>query len=161
MTGKSLEKLRSLLKTYEERAATATPESKPVHDEGEQRRLACGDRLQKVVRSVLQDFMGELKGAGHEASLLDHTTTDDAYPSVTLSFAPRAPGGTALASTLVFRYDPRRGIAVQRDIRPAATKVKVITTSTDRIGTIGVEAVSPEWVETKTLSFIEAVLKAN
>jgi len=37
----------------------------------------------------------------------------------------------------------------------------VITTSTDRIGTIGVEAVSPEWVETKTLSFIEAVLKAN
>ena len=161
MTGKSLEKLRSLLKTYEERAATAHAESKPVHDEGEQRRLACADRLQKVVRSVLQDFVGELKGAGHEASVLDHTTTEDAYPSVTLSFAPRASGGAALASMLVFRYDPRRGIAVQRDIRPAATKVKVITTSTDRIGTIGVEAVSPEWVETKTLSFIEAVLKAN
>jgi hypothetical protein len=163
MTGKSLEKLRSLLKTYEERAATAHAESKPVHDEGEQRRLACADRLQKVVRSVLQDFVGELKGAGHEASVLDHTTTEDGYPSVTLSFAPRASGGggAALASMLVFRYDPRRGIAVQRDIRPAATKVKVITTSTDRIGTIGVEAVSPEWVETKTLSFIEAVLKAN
>ncbi len=161
MIGKSLEKLRSLLKTYEERAATAHAESKPVHDEAEQRRLACGDRLQKVVRSVLQDFMAELRSAGHEASLLDHTNTGDAYPSVTLSFAPRARGGTALASMLVFRYDPRRGIAVQRDIRPAATKVKVITTSTDRIGTIGVEAVSPEWVETKTLSFIEAVLKAN
>ena len=161
MIGKNLEKLRSLLKTYEERGAAAHAESKPVHDEAEQRRLACGERLQKVVRSVLQEVIAELQGAGHEASLVDHTNTEDAYPSVTLSFAPRARGGTALASMLVFRYDPRRGIAVQRDIRPAATKVKVITTSTDRIGTIGVEAVSPEWVETKTLSFIEAVLKAN
>ncbi|HYT72053.1 MAG TPA: hypothetical protein VEK78_11775 [Gemmatimonadales bacterium] len=161
MTDKGLQKLRSLLKTYQEQAAGEPAESKPVHDEGEQRRRASAERLRSVVRSMLQDFMAELKNAGHEASVQDHTGTADAYPSVTLSFAPRAPRGSALASLLVFRYDPRRGVAVQRDIRPAATKVDVITTSTDRIGTIGVDAVSAAWVETKTLSFIEAVLRAN
>ena len=177
MTDKSMEKLRSLLKTYEERTAKAGvdagagpgpeagpgpgPEVKTIHDEGERRRRACGERLQKVVRPVLQAFMDELKNAGHEASIQDHTDSTDAYPSVALALTPRAPGGTALASVLTFRYDPRRGIAVSRDIKPSAMKARLVTASTDRIGTMKVDAVSAEWVGTKTLSFIEAVLKAN
>jgi hypothetical protein len=36
-----------------------------------------------------------------------------------------------------------------------------VTTSADRSGTIGVDAVSTGWVETKTLNFVEAVLKAH
>ncbi len=160
MTDKSLEKLRALLKTYEERTAKAQPDVKPVHDEGERRRRACGDRLQKVVRSVLQRFMDEIKNAGHEASIEDETNSAEAYPSVALSFTPRIPLGTAFASVLAFKCDPRRGIAVARDVRPPATKGRVVTASTDRLGTMKVDAVSPEWVETKTLSFIEAVLKA-
>src|SRR5437016_13139220 len=70
---------------------------------------------------------------------------------------PHTPGGTALASTLTFKCDPRRGIAVARDIKPSPNKGRMVTSSTDRIGTMKVEAVSVEWVETKTLSFIEAV----
>jgi hypothetical protein len=76
-------------------------------------------------------------------------------------FTPRTPAGTALASTLTFKCDPRRGIAVARDIKPSPTKGRAVTSSTDRIGTMKVEAISVEWVETKTLSFIEAVLKVN
>ena len=162
MTGKTVEKLRSLLKTYEERAAAKPPaEVRTTPDEAERRRRACGDRLQNVVRPLLQGFLTELKSAGHEGSIEDRTNTADAYPSVGLMFTPRAPGGVALASTIVFRYDPRRGVAVARDIKPSAAKGRVVTTSTDRIGTMRVEAVTPEWVETKTLSFIEAVLKVN
>jgi hypothetical protein len=161
MADKSMEKVRALLKSYEERTAKLQAEVKPADDEGERRRQACGDRLQKVVRSVLQRFMAELRSAGHEASIEDHTDSADAYPSVALAFTPRSPGETALASKLMFRYDPRRGIAVARDIKPSPTKGRVVTTSTDRIGTMKVEAVSVEWVETKTLSFIEAVLEAN
>jgi hypothetical protein len=155
----SLEKLRALLKSYEERTAKAPAAVKPVPGEAERRRQACGERLQKVVRSVLQRFQDELKNAGHEAAIEDHSDTTDAYPSVALSFTPHGPG--TLASALVFRYDPRRGIAVSRDIKPSPTKGRVVTTSTDRIGTMKVEAVSAEWVATKTLSFIEAVLKVN
>ena len=162
MTGKTVEKLRSLLKTYEERSAAKPPaEVRTTPDEAERRRRACGDRLQNVVRPLLQGFLTELKSAGHEGSIEDRTDTADAYPSVGLMFTPRAAGGVALASTLMFRYDPRRGIAVARDIKPSTAKGRVVTTSTDRIGTMRVEAVTPEWVETKTLSFIEAVLKAN
>jgi hypothetical protein len=159
MPEKSLEQLRALLKSYEERKAKAPTAAKPVPDEAERRRQACGDRLQRVVRVVLQRFLDELKNAGHEAAIDDHTDTTDAYPSVTLAFTPHAPG--ALASALVFRYDPRRGIAVSRDIKPSPTKGRVVTTSTDRIGTMKVEAVSADWVATKALSFIEAVLKVN
>jgi len=109
--------------------------------------------------------MAELKGAGHDASTRDHTDRDDAYPSVALSFTPRvrtasAPE-TALASALMFKYDPRRGILVQRSVKPSPTKGGLVTGSGDRLGTIGVDAVSAQWVETKTLSFIEDVLKAN
>ncbi|HYT04555.1 MAG TPA: hypothetical protein VEM13_06710 [Gemmatimonadales bacterium] len=161
MTDKSMEKLRSLLKSYQERTAKTQVAVKPVHDEGERRRRACGDCLQKLVRPALQSFVTELESAGHDASIQDHTDSVDAYPSVALSVAPRAPGATALASVLTFRYDPRRGIAVQRDVKVSAARDRVVTATTDRIGTIGVEAVTVEWVETKTLSFIEAVLKAN
>src|SRR5437899_12163268 len=161
MTGKNMERLRSLLKTYDERTAKPQTDVKTVDHEGERRRRACGDRLQNVVRPVLQGFLTELKSAGHEGSIEDRTDTADAYPSVGLMFTPRAAGGVALASTLAFRYDPRRGIAVARDIKPSAAKGRVVTTSSDRIGTMRVEAVTPEWVETKTLSFIEAVLKVN
>jgi hypothetical protein len=34
-------------------------------------------------------------------------------------------------------------------------------TGGERLGTIGTDAVSALWVETKTLNFIDAVLKAN
>ncbi len=159
MPEQSLEKLRALLKSYEERTAKVPAAVKPGPGEAERRRQACGDRLQRVVRPVLQRFLDELKTAGHEAAIEDHTDASDAYPSVALAFTPHAPG--SLASALVFRYDPRRGIAVGRDIKPSPTKGRVVTTSTDRIGTMKVEAVSADWVATKTLSFIEAVLKVN
>jgi hypothetical protein len=163
MADKSMDQLRALLKSYEERSAKLQVEVKPVHDEGERRRRACGERLKGVVRGVLERFMDALKNAGHEAAIEDRADSTDAYPSVTLAFTPRAPGGggAALRSLLVFRYDPRRGIAVARDIKPSPAKGRAVTSSTDRIGTMKVEAVTVEWVETKTLSFIEAVLKAN
>ena len=166
MTDKSIERLRSFLKAYAERKTAAPPPAaKTALDAGERQTSASGERLRKVVRPVLDECMAELRSGGHEASLQDHTDSEDAYPSVALSFTPRARGAgrrtTALASVLVFRYDPRRGIVVQRDIRASAARGRLMTTSADRSGTIGVDAVSPEWVETKTLNFVEAVLKAN
>src|SRR5260370_5433238 len=82
---------------------------------------------------------------------------DDAYPSVALSFTPRS----GLASALIFRYDPRHGIVVHREVKHAPWKGRPPTGTGDRLGTIGIAAVSEAWVETKSLSFIEAVLKAN
>ena len=105
----------------------------------------------------MDDVMAELKNAGHEASVREHIERDDAYPSVALSFTPRA----GLASAMIFRYDPRHGIVVQREVKAAPWKGRPITGTGDRLGTIGINAVSAAWVETKTLSFIEAVLKAN
>ena len=160
MLEQSLEKLHALLKSYEERTAKVPAAAvKPAPLEAERRRQACGERLQKVVRTALQRFQDELKNAGHEAAIEDHSDTTDAYPSVTLSFTPHGPG--SLASTLAFRCDPRRGVAVGRDIKPSPAKGRVVTTSSDRIGTMKVEGVSTDWVATKTLSFIEAVLKVN
>ena len=120
----------------------------------------CGERLRTVARPVLETFMAELKNAGHEAAVREHTDRDDAYPSVALSFTPRG-GGPALASVVIFRYDPRHGIAVQREVKQAPWKGRPPTGGGDRLGTIGITAISPAWVATKTLSFIEAVLKAN
>jgi len=162
MSDQRIEKLRAILQAYDERTGTVPAPSKAAQKEADRQRRACGDRLRNVVRPVLQGFMTELKSAGHEASVHDHTTNEDAYPSVALSFTPLAHGVSqgALASVLAFRYDPRRGIVVQRDIRPAAAG-KWVSTSIDRGGAIEVDALSAEWVETKTLSFIDAVLKAN
>lgn len=159
MADKTVDKLRALLKTFSERTAQASATAKPSSDEGERRRRACGDRLQKVVRTALQTFAAELRDAGHEAAIDDHTDSSDVYPSVALVFTPRTPG--ALASMLTFKCDPRRGITVARDVRQPASKGRVVSTSTDRLGTMRVEGVTTEWVETKTLSFVEAVLKAN
>ena len=159
MADKTMDKLRALLKTYRERAAQGSGVAKPSSDEGERRRRACGDRLQNVVRAALQAFAAELRDAGHDAAVDDHTDSSDAYPNVALVFTPRTPG--ALASMLTFKCDPRRGIAVARDVRQPASKGRVVSTSTDRLGTMRVEGVTTEWVETKTLSFVEAVLKAN
>src|SRR2546430_8888737 len=79
MTGKTAEKLRSLLKTYDERSAARPPaEVRTAPDEAERRRRACGDRLLNVVRPVLQAFLTELKSAGHEGSIEDRTNTADA-----------------------------------------------------------------------------------
>jgi hypothetical protein len=166
VTDKSVERLRSFLRAYAERKTSVPPPAaKTALDAGERQTHAAAERLGKVVRPVLDDCMAELRNAGHEASLQDHTDREDAYPSVALSFTPRARGAsrrtTALASVLAFRYDPRRGIVVQRDIRASAARGRLVTTSADRSGTIGVDAVSTEWVETKTLNFVEAVLKAN
>jgi hypothetical protein len=161
MAERSMERLRSLLKSYQERTAKAQADVKTAPEDAERRRRACGDRLQNVVRPVLLSFVAELTGAGHDASVKDHTDSADAYPSVALSFTPRASGQTMLASVITFRYDPRRGIAVARDIKTSPAKGRAVTASTDRIGTMNVDAVSAEWVESKTLSFVEAVLKAN
>lgn len=148
-------RLRALLQAYTERAAKVQPEHKITKDHAERR--MCGERLHAIVRPVLDDFMAELKNAGHEASVREHIERDDAYPSVALSFTPRS----GLASAVIFRYDPRHGIVVQREVKAAPWKGRPITGTGDRLGTIGINAVSAAWVETKTLSFIEAVLKAN
>jgi len=165
MTDQTLEKLRALLTTYAERKASAPLVSRTGQGAAERKRRACADCLRNVVRPVLDRFMVELKNAGHDASTRDHTDKQDAYPSVALSFTPRARAAdsseTALASALMFKFDPRRGILVQRDVKPSPTKGRIVTASSDRIGTIGVDAVSAKWVETKTLTFIEDVLKAN
>ena len=73
--------------------------------------------------------------------------------------ADQSRGG--LASAIIFRYDPRHGIVVQREVKQAPWKGRPATGSGDRLGTIGITAVAAAWVETKTLSFIEAVLRAN
>src|SRR5260370_27064511 len=107
MPDKSLERLRALLKSYEERTPKAPAAVKPAPGDAERRRQACGDRLQRVVRPVLQRFLDELKNAGHEAAIDDHTDTADAYPSVTLAFPPHPSG--APASRPGFRENPLRG----------------------------------------------------
>jgi hypothetical protein len=155
MTEEQTTKLRALLRAYAERAAKVQPADKTPQDE-EDRRI-CGERLRSVVRPILDAVMIELKTAGHDAAVREHIGRDDAYPSVALSFTPR----NGLASALIFRYDPRHGIVVQRDVKQAPWKGRPPTGTGDRLGTIGITAVSGAWVETKTLSFIEAVLKAN
>ncbi len=163
MTDASTTKLRSLLAAYAERMASAQPVGGVEQGVAERKRRACADCLRNIVRPVLDGFMAELKNAGHDASTRDHTDREDAYPHVALSFTPRARSSpeTALASALMFKYDPRRGILVQRSVKPSPTKDRVVTASGDRIGTIGVDTVTAQWVETKTLAFIEDVLKAN
>jgi hypothetical protein len=160
-----MEKLRALLGAFAERTASAPPPSRTGQGATDRKRAACAECFQKVVRPVLERFMVELKNAGHEASTRDNTARDDAYPSVALSFTPRvrAAGGaeTALASALLFKYDPRRGVLVQRDVKPSPTKGSAVTATSDRLGTIGVDALSTQWVETKTLTFVEDVLKVN
>jgi hypothetical protein len=154
MTDDFKAKLQALLKSHAERAAREHPADKTPKDHADRR--MCGERLHAVVRPVLDELMTELKGAGHEAAVREHIERDDAYPSVALSFTPR--GG--LASALIFRYDPRHGIVVQREVKHAPWR-RPPTGTGDRLGTIGITTVSPAWVETKSLSFIEAVLKAN
>jgi len=147
-------KLRALLRDHAERSAKGSADKTP-QDQADRR--MCGERLRSVVRPVLEELLTELKSAGHEASVREHIERDDAYPSVALSFTPK--GG--LASALIFRYDPRHGIVAQREVKHAPWKGRPPTGSGDRLGTIGIPAVSTAWVETKSLSFIEAVLKAN
>ncbi len=165
MTDESKKKLSALLTAYAEFKAKAQPASKVSDSTADRKRRACADCLRNIVRPVLDGFMTELKTAGHDATTRDHTDKEDAYPSVALSFTPRVRTATspetALASALMFKYDPRRGILVQRSIKPAPNKGGAVTGTGDRLGTIGVDAVSAQWVETKTLSFIEDVLKAN
>lgn len=157
LTDESGGKLRTLLQVYADRKAKPEPALRVSHDEGERKRRACGEMLQTVVRPVLETFQVELRNAGHEAATRDQTGREDAYPSVALSFTPQG----ALASALIFRYDPRHGIAVQRDVKPSPRRGRVATAGGDRGGTSRVDAVAAAWVETKTLNFIEAVLKAN
>lgn len=163
MKDESVKKLRSLLTTYAELKARARPASTAEHDAAEGKRRACAECLRRIVRPVLDGFLVELTAAGHAAATRDDTEKENAYPSVALSFTPRAAAGAeaALASALMFKYDPRRGILVQRSIKPSPAKGGAVTASGDRIGTIGVDAVSAQWVETKTLAFVEDVLKAN
>ena len=153
MTDDFKTRLRALLQAHAERATTVA--SAKASDQADRR--TCGERLRSVVRPVLDDIMAELKGAGHEASVRESIERDDAYPSVALSFTPR----NGLASAVIFRYDPRHGIVVQREVKHAPWKGRPPTGTGDRLGTIGIAAVSTAWVETKTLSFIEDVLKAN
>ena len=152
-----MEKLRALLAEFAERAASAPALSKTGQSAADRKRATCAECFQTVVRPVLDRFMIELKAAGHDASTRDNTARDDAYPSVALSFTPRG----ALASALLFKYDPRRGVLVQRDVKPSPSKGRIVTATSDRLGTIGVDALSTQWVETKTLTFVEDVLKVN
>ena len=165
MPDNTMEKLRSLLAEFAARSASAPHPSRTGQNVNDRKRAACAECFQKVVRPVLERFMVELKNAGHDASTRDNTARDDAYPSVALSFTPRthvAEGAaTALASALLFKYDPRRGVLVQRDVKPSPTRGRVVTATSDRLGTIGVDALSTQWVETKTLTFVEDVLKVN
>ncbi len=164
VTQESTEKLRAMLRAYAERKADAPPPSKAVQGEAARKRQVCADALRHIVRPVLEAFMAELRAAGHQAVTRDNTDREDAYPSVALSFTPRARATgpeTALASALMFKYDPRRGIVVQRDVKLSPTRGRSVTVGGDRIGTIGVETVSTEWVEIKILSFVDDVLKAN
>jgi hypothetical protein len=147
--------LRALLQAYAEKTAKSPHADKAAKDLAD--RKMCGERLRTVVRPVLEGLLAELKSAGHEASVREHIERDDAYPSVALSFTPR----NGLSSALIFRYDPRHGIVVQREVKHAPWKGRPPTGTGDRLGTIGIAAVSTAWVETKSLSFIEAVLKAN
>src|SRR5712692_6165639 len=73
MTDKTMNKLRSLLKSYAERTAKLQPAAKPADDEGEHRRQECGERLQQVVLPVLQAFVAELRSLGHGALIEDHS----------------------------------------------------------------------------------------
>lgn len=165
MPDNTMEKLRSLLADFAARSASAPPPSRTGQNATDRKRAACAECFQKVVRPVLERFMAELKNAGHDASTRDNTARDDAYPSVALSFTPHTHAGegatTALASALLFKYDPRRGVLVQRDVKPSPTRGRVVTATSDRLGTIGVDALSTQWVETKTLTFVEDVLKVN
>lgn len=155
-------KLRSLLEAYAERMAKTQHVATASDDEAERKRRAGGEILRTVVRPVLEEVLVELRNAGHDASTRDHTARDDAYPSVALSFTPRAANTPdALSSAIIFRYDPRRGIVVQRDVKPSPRRGKAVTLTGDRSGTMGVDVVSTSWVVTKTLDFLEAVLKAN
>ncbi len=162
MIDENLAKLRALLEAYAARTAKAPPLK--THARGENQRRTCGDRLRVVVRPRMEVAMAELHSAGHEASTRDQTDQENAYPSVALSFTPRSSGARgarfALASALIFRYDPRYGVVAYADVKAAPT-ARVATAATVRLGSIGVDALSVEWVETKTLNFIEAVLKAN
>lgn len=165
MTDERIAKLHALLSAYAERQAAAKSAPRAGDSTAERKRRACADLLRTVVRPVLERFMEELKQAGHDASTRDHTDRDDAYPSVALSFTPRSFAAakspeSVLASALMFKYDPRRGIVVQRDVKLSPAKGRVAPAG-DRTGTIGVDAVSTEWVATKALSFVEDVLKAN
>ncbi|HUL02656.1 MAG TPA: hypothetical protein VLV16_05425 [Gemmatimonadales bacterium] len=157
MTDNGIAKLRKLLASHAEKGAAAPPASKTGQGTAERQRRACADCLRNTVRPALDAFSTELKNAGHEAATRDNTDRADAYPSVALSFTPR--GG--LASALLFKCDPKRGILVQRDVKASPAKGRTITASTDRLGVIGTEAVSTQWVEQKILTFVEDVLKAN
>jgi hypothetical protein len=164
MTEAGRGRLRALLDAYAKRAAKAAAPGK-AHARGETQRKACGDRLRTLVLPLLDLLRTELLNAGHEASTRDQTDRANAYPSVALSFTPRAgaaPGPQfALASALIFRYDPRHGVVVHADVKASPVARRASTASGERLGTIGVDALSAEWVETKTLNFVEAVLKAN
>lgn len=159
------EKLHTMLAAFTERQASAKPTPKAADGIAERKRRACAEALRVVVRPVLEEFATELQGAGHDASTRDHTDLDDAYPSVALSLTPRIHAArspeSVLASALMFKYDPRRGILVHRDVKLSPTKGRATPVTVDRTGTIGVDAVSAQWVETKTLTFVEDVLKAN
>src|SRR2546426_11280218 len=117
MADKSMEQLRSLLKSYDERTAKLQVAVKPVHDEGERRRRACGDRLRTVVRSVLDRFMDALKNAGHQAAIEDETATAGGDPTLALMLTPHTPPGPAPAPPLTVQCGPPRGIAAARGIQ--------------------------------------------
>src|SRR5437762_7181355 len=85
-------KLQALLQSHAERAAKVLSTERTPQDLADRR--TCGERLRSVVRPVLDATMAELKSAGHDAAVREHTEREDAYPSVALSFTP----GGGLAS---------------------------------------------------------------
>jgi len=160
LTDESVAKLRSLLQAYADRPRPTAA----VSDPGERQRRVCGDSLRAVVRPVLDVVADELRRAGHEAGTRDHSDRDHAYPSVALSLTPRPQpserADIALASALIFRCDPKLGIVVHADVKPSPMRRRAAS-GTQRLGTIGGDAITAAWVETKTLNFVDAVLQAN
>jgi len=124
MSDEIFTRLRSLLKAYDEHKSATAPGPR-TGGGSDRKRQAGAEALRKVVRPVLDAFMAELKTAGHEASTREHTDRADAYPSVALSFTPK--GG--LASALMFKYDPKRGIVVQREVKAAPAQAQPAATA--------------------------------
>jgi hypothetical protein len=144
MTDEGRTRLRALLAAHAERLSGGPAAARPADPAAERRRRACAESLRTIVRPVLEEVAGELRQAGHEAATRDHTERNDAYPSVALSFTPQNGTGPALASALMFKYDPGRGILVLRDVKAAPGTERVAGPAGDRIGTIGMDAVSTQ-----------------
>jgi len=146
-------KLQALLRGYAERAAKVEPANKTPQDQADRRMCGSGCGRSSVpcsTRSWSSSRMPDtMPRFGNTSSA---TTPTQRGPLLHAAIRTR------LGAHLPLR--PRHGIVVQREVKHAPGRTAAHQ-HRDRLGTIGITAVSAPWVETKTLAFIEAVLKAN